>query len=90
MNKSRAYEVLNVFPDSSATELKHRFTTLINQHHPDHGGDEYKFQEVLQAYRLLKPILEKCPKCGGTGEIIHHAGFVQTKRRCSCRIKKKV
>lgn len=90
MNKARAYEVLQVMPGDAADVIKEKYHTLCFRNHPDQGGDELVFKEVVRAYHYLKPYLNECPKCHGTGEVAHQKGFYSTYRRCSCRIKKNV
>jgi molecular chaperone DnaJ len=49
------YEVLGVYKDASADEIKKAFRRLAVLHHPDkQGGDETKFKELNEAYEILK------------------------------------
>lgn len=55
MAKRDYYEVLGVDKGASADEIKKAFRRLAVQYHPDkEGGDEKKFQEINEAYEVLK------------------------------------
>ncbi len=48
------YEILGVPRDASADEIKRAYRKLAHAYHPDKpGGDEAKFREVNEAYRVL-------------------------------------
>ena len=56
MNKSLACEILGVFPDISANELKKRYHTLMVVTHPDSvSGHDYPYEvhEINEAYSYL-------------------------------------
>ena len=40
------YEVLDVPIDASAEEIRQRYRTLAQLHHPDKGGDEELFKQI--------------------------------------------
>ena len=44
---------LNLLPGSSIGDIKTRFRELAKKFHPDHGGDENKMIEILEAYHKL-------------------------------------
>ena len=46
------WEVLNVSPTASDTEIKRAYITLAKQYHPDHGGDPVMFDQIQKAYDL--------------------------------------
>jgi DnaJ-domain-containing protein 1 len=54
----KAFEVLALEINASATEIKSRFKELVKIHHPDaNGGDrstEDRLREIIQAYNYLK------------------------------------
>lgn len=47
------YEILGISPDSTFDQIKKAYRDNVNIHHPDHGGDPEKFQEVKHAYDIL-------------------------------------
>lgn len=54
MSKRDYYEVLGVGKTASDDEIKKAFRKAAIEHHPDKGGDEKKFQEINEAYEVLK------------------------------------
>jgi hypothetical protein len=52
--------VLNLPIDAEADDIKKKFRTLAKKHHPDHGGEEEKMIEIIDAYnKLLEPYKNK-------------------------------
>jgi hypothetical protein len=47
------YDVLGVRPGASADEVRAAWRRKALTTHPDHGGDEAAFAEVVEAYRVL-------------------------------------
>ncbi len=47
------FEVLGVRPGASADEVRAAWRRRARATHPDRGGDEATFTEVLEAYRTL-------------------------------------
>lgn len=45
--------ILGLPPGSGEHDIKKRFRELAKIHHPDHGGDQDKMVELLEAYRRL-------------------------------------
>jgi len=48
------YDVLGVNEQSTSADITKAFKDLAKQHHPDRGGDKYKFQEINEAHDTLK------------------------------------
>jgi len=48
------YDTLGVAETASDAEIKKAFRKLASTHHPDKGGDQTKFQEINEAYDILK------------------------------------
>lgn len=72
----------------SAAQLHEAYLRLARLHHPDHGGDLLRFQDVCRAHKALRAALETrpCSKCQGKGEIMLQRGFQIGTMRCAvCR-----
>ena len=49
-----AYTALGLVGPCSAKEVRHAFRELALRYHPDKGGDENRFKQVLAAYEVLR------------------------------------
>uniref|UniRef100_A0A3Q2P466 Translocation protein SEC63 homolog n=1 Tax=Fundulus heteroclitus TaxID=8078 RepID=A0A3Q2P466_FUNHE len=47
------YEVLNLDPGASVSEIKKQYRVLSLKYHPDKGGDEATFMRIAKAYAAL-------------------------------------
>jgi len=47
------YDILGVQRNASQDEIKRAYRQKAMKHHPDRGGDEAKFKEIEEAYRVL-------------------------------------
>lgn len=48
------YEILNVPNFSDDDTIKDSYKSLMLKNHPDKGGDSQKFQQIKEAYDILK------------------------------------
>lgn len=48
------YETLGVDKGATEADVKKAFRELAREHHPDHGGETERFQEINEAYETLK------------------------------------
>ena len=53
------YQILGVAREASPEDIKKAYRKLAHQYHPDKGGDEQKFKEVSEAYRVLSDAEKK-------------------------------
>jgi curved DNA-binding protein CbpA len=53
------YEILGVKEDASKREINAAYRRLVKKHHPDKGGDVEIFQQVTDAYNVLKSAAER-------------------------------
>ena len=51
--KKDYYKILGVPRNASQEEIKKAYYRLAHKYHPDKGGDEEKFKEINEAYRVL-------------------------------------
>jgi curved DNA-binding protein CbpA len=54
MGKMNPFEILGVSIDATDKDIKKAYIKLSKEHHPDKGGDKERFQEILNAYEVLK------------------------------------
>ena len=66
------YNELELDPTATAEEIKQKFRTLAQIHHPDKGGDEEKFKRIKLAYEVLTDP-ERRAQYDSTGKI--HEGL---------------
>lgn len=48
------YAILEISESANDSQIKSAFKRLSMIHHPDRGGDEFKFKELVQAYEQIK------------------------------------
>jgi curved DNA-binding protein CbpA len=53
------YGVLEITPDSDERSVKKKYYELSKQHHPDKGGSQEIFSEIVEAYDVLTSELRK-------------------------------
>ena len=51
---AQAHGVFELPAPSSAQQVKQRYRSLVQQHHPDKGGDTANIQAVNQAFLILQ------------------------------------
>jgi curved DNA-binding protein CbpA len=52
MNKN-LYDILGLSKNATFEEIKSKYKSLAQQHHPDKGGDPELFKEIKNAYEVL-------------------------------------
>jgi curved DNA-binding protein CbpA len=62
------YDDLGLRPDCSPDDIKQRYRTLAQQHHPDKGGDEDIFTKIKLAYEVLSDVKRR-QQYDSTGQI---------------------
>lgn len=63
------YLELQIAIDATEEEIKLKFRSLANIHHPDKGGDEEVFKRIKEAYEILTdPIRRKAYDMSGDAE----------------------
>ena len=50
---NKLYNILDISPNASVSEIKKAYRKLAMQYHPDKGGDQNKFKEITSAYEVL-------------------------------------
>jgi curved DNA-binding protein CbpA len=53
MENNTLYDELELSVNCTGEEIKQKFRTLAQIHHPDKGGDEEKFKRIKTAYEIL-------------------------------------
>ncbi len=48
------YFVLGVTKEAGLKDIERAYKTLARKHHPDRGGDQLRFQEIVRAYEVLR------------------------------------
>ena len=56
---SDPYSTLGVTYDTDIADIKKTYRKLCMKHHPDKGGNTRKFQEITEAYDLIKQHKER-------------------------------
>ena len=68
------YEELELLPTCTADEIKQKYRTLAQMHHPDKGGSEDKFKRIKLAYEILSDPVKRS-HYDSTGEHYEEAGI---------------
>jgi len=53
MINTELYERLGVTKDATASQIRHAYKRCAKTMHPDKGGDEKTFQDIVEAYEVL-------------------------------------
>lgn len=72
MNKDY-YQILGVDKNATQEDIKKAYHKLAHKYHPDKGGDESKFKEVNEAYKILSD-KEKRAQYDKFGRVFEGAG----------------
>lgn len=67
------YEELELSPTCTPDEIKQKYRTLAQTHHPDKGGSEEKFKRIKLAYEILSDPIKRS-HYDSTGEHYEEAG----------------
>ena len=67
------YEELELSPTCTPDEIKQKYRTLAQMHHPDKGGSEEKFKRIKLAYEILSDPVKRS-HYDSTGEHYEEAG----------------
>lgn len=68
------YKILGVARNAGKDDIKKAYRTLAHKFHPDKGGDEERFKEVNEAYRVLSDD-GKRSQYDQFGQVFEGAGF---------------
>jgi curved DNA-binding protein CbpA len=68
------YEELGLSSTCTADEIKQKYRTLAQMHHPDKGGSEEKFKRIKLAYEILSDPVKRS-HYDSTGEHYEEAGI---------------
>jgi curved DNA-binding protein CbpA len=68
------YEELGLSPTCTPDEIKQKYRTLAQTHHPDKGGSEEKFKRIKLAYEILSDPTKRS-HYDSTGEHYEEAGI---------------
>lgn len=61
MDIEQAYNILGIDNNSTYNDARSRFRYLAKQYHPDKGGSNHLFQQINNAWSLLKDFLPDKP-----------------------------
>ena len=59
MSKAKALQILNLSDKFTENELKTSMKNLVQVHHPDRGGKDKNFREVMKAFKFLLTLPKK-------------------------------
>jgi curved DNA-binding protein CbpA len=68
------YEELGLSSTCTADEIKQKYRTLAQMHHPDKGGSEEKFKRIKLAYEILSDPVKRS-HYDSTGEHYEESGI---------------
>ena len=51
--KKKAFSILGLRKSVSKKDIRKQFLSIAKKHHPDKGGDEKSFKEIILAYKIL-------------------------------------
>lgn len=79
-NPTALYDVLGVSRDATTSEITTAYRKLAKTHHPDKGGDEKTFKNIVDAYETLKEDKKRREydmggSLGSTGDLFGSGGM---------------
>ena len=74
MENNNLYDELELPKNCTSEEIKQKYRTLAQIHHPDKGGDEEKFKRIKSAYETLSDPIKRA-HYDSTGEHYDVAGI---------------
>lgn len=77
-NKMNPYEELGLSRSATDDEIRQRYKSLAQEHHPDRGGDEEKFKRIKRAYEILSD-----PQTRQEYDTTGNVNNVRTARSCA-------
>jgi len=79
------YDILGLSKDASFDEIKAKYKSLAQHHHPDKGGDPDLFKKIKHAYEILSDSISR-KKYDTTGQYDHRPSIRTEALDTLCRL----
>ena len=79
------YDILGLSKNASFDEIKAKYKSLAQQHHPDKGGDPDLFKKIKHAYEILSDSISR-KKYDTTGQYDHTPSIRSEALDTLCRL----
>jgi curved DNA-binding protein CbpA len=79
------YDILGLSKNASFDEIKAKYKSLAQQHHPDKGGDPDLFKKIKHAYEILSDSIRR-KKYDTTGQYDHGPSIQTEALDTLCRL----
>lgn len=79
------YDILGLSKNASFDEIKAKYKSLAQQHHPDKGGDPDLFKKIKHAYEILNDSISR-KKYDTTGQYDHTSSIRSEALDTLCRL----